>query len=60
MQIPTEKITTEIQRLNAAVSNLRRLSQNLPALDRNLQRIAASIKMLELNFVDPEKYTGTR
>jgi hypothetical protein len=56
MDIATDKISIEIQNLKTAVNRLRQFSDNLPALDRNLQRIAASIKMLELNFIDPQKY----
>jgi hypothetical protein len=51
-----ELIIKEIDKLKAAVSSLRQFGSDTPALDRNLQRISASIKMLELNFVDPEKY----
>lgn len=48
-----EKITGEIEKLKSIVEDLRNLSQGIPALDRNLIRIAASVKMLELNFTDP-------
>lgn len=51
-----ELIIKEIDKLKAAVDSLRQLGSDVPALDRNLQRMSASIKMLELNFVDPEKY----
>ena len=51
-----ETIVTEINNLKTAVDSLRQFADQLPALDRNLQRISASIKMLEFNFVDPEKY----
>jgi hypothetical protein len=53
MNSAIEKVAEEIERLNAIVEDLRSLSQGIPALDRNLVRIAASVRMLELNFVDP-------
>lgn len=48
-----EKISVEIEKLKSIVEDLRILSPKIPALDRNLTRIAASVKMLELNFIDP-------
>ena len=48
------KITVEIEKLKSIIEDLRSLSQGIPALDRNLVRIAASVKMLEINFVDPD------
>lgn len=53
MESTIEKIAEEIEKLKAMVDDLRSLSQGIPSLDRNLVRIAASVKMLELNFVDP-------
>lgn len=47
-----EKITAEIGKLKSIVDELKCLSHEIPALDRNLVRIASSIKMLELNFAD--------
>ena len=53
MNSSIEKMTVEIKKLKSIVENLRTLSQGIPALDRNLVRISASVKMLELNFIDP-------
>lgn len=53
MEPTIEKIAGEIKKLKAMVDDLRGLGQGIPTLDRNLVRIAASVKMLELNFVDP-------
>jgi hypothetical protein len=50
-----EKISSEIKMLKAAALHLESLSQEFPALSCNLKRIHASIKMLELNFVDPNE-----
>jgi hypothetical protein len=52
MNSDIEKMTVEIKKLKSIVEDLRTLSQGIPALDRNLIRIAASVKMLELNFID--------
>ena len=53
MESTIDKIAGEIEKLKSTVDDLRRLSQGIPTLDCNLNRIAASIKMLELNFIDP-------
>jgi hypothetical protein len=47
-----ERMTVEIEKLKSNLEALQAIGQGIPALDRNLARIAASIKMLELNFVD--------
>ena len=53
-------IAKEINTIKTAVSSLRQLGKDVPALDRNLQRISASLKMLELNFIDPETYCQSK
>lgn len=53
MNSAIEKMTVEIKKLKSIVEALQSSSQGIPALDRNLARIAASVKMLELNFIDP-------
>ncbi len=58
MVVALDKISMEIEILKTAVRCLEEHCKELPALDRNLQRIAASIKMLELNFIDPKDYCG--
>jgi hypothetical protein len=60
MDSKLEKISSEIEKLRNAVECLKRLSDDLPALDRNLCRMTASIKMLELNFVDPLEFGQSR
>lgn len=52
MDSAIKKMTVEIEKLKSIVEELRTVSQGIPALNRNLVRIAASIKMLELNFLD--------
>ena len=53
MNSSIEELTVKIKELKSIVENLRNLSQGIPALDRNLVRISASVKMLELNFINP-------
>ena len=42
----------ELQRIKSAAENLTGMGENFPALSRNLVRILASVKMLELNISD--------
>ncbi|MGA6925496.1 MAG: hypothetical protein WBY88_07435 [Desulfosarcina sp.] len=53
MDATLEKISIEIEKLKSSIDHLKGVSQGFPALDRNLRRMAASLTMLELNFVDP-------
>ncbi|MEE8480254.1 MAG: hypothetical protein V3T59_03325 [Desulfobacterales bacterium] len=46
------QINTEIRLMKDAAVELNRLGQDFPALTRNVVRILASIKMLELNITD--------
>jgi len=56
MNIAIEEICREIKKLNESALCLEEYSNELPALKSNLQRIKAAIKMLELNFTEPEEY----
>ena len=53
MENAFEKIVVEIEKLKSIVDGLRNFNREIPALERNLIRISASVKMLELNFIDP-------
>ena len=46
------QINAKIRLIKDAAVELNRLGQNFPALTRNVARILASIKMLELNVTD--------
>ncbi len=48
--IDTDKIRAQIRLLKKNVRDLKRSGQHFPALEKNVSRILASIKMLELNF----------
>ena len=55
--IDLEGIDEKIQLMKKAAQELKEMGKNIPAMDRNLLRILASIKMLEINIsdvLDPE------
>jgi hypothetical protein len=55
--IDLEGIEEKIQLMKEVAQELKVMGKNIPAMDRNLVRILASIKMLELNIsdiLDPE------
>ena len=47
-----KKIDTRIKTIRRAAQELKRLSKSVPAVDRNAERILASVKMLEINISD--------
>ncbi len=46
------KIDTRIKAIRKAAEELKELSTEIPAVDRNTARILASVKMLEINISD--------
>jgi len=46
------KIDTRIKAIKKAAEELKELSTEIPAVDRNTARILASVKMLEINISD--------
>ena len=46
------KLNTRIQRIKKAAQELKTLSGGIQAVDRNVDRILASVKMLEINITD--------
>lgn len=55
--IDLEGIDEKIHLMKKAAQELKEMGKNIPAMDRNLLRILASIKMLEINIsdvLDPE------
>ena len=50
--IDLEGIDEKIQLMKEAAQELKEMGKNIPAMDRNLLRILASIKMLEINIGD--------
>ena len=56
MNLSIDEICREIKKMNQSALCLEEYSNDIPALKRNLQRIKAGIKMLELNFVEPKEY----
>jgi prefoldin subunit 5 len=46
------KIDTQIKIIRKATQELKQLSGGIQAIDRNAERILASVKMLEINISD--------
>ncbi len=46
------KIDTRIKTIKKAAEELKEMSAEIPAVDRNTARILASVKMLEINISD--------
>jgi len=46
------KIDTKIKAIKKATQELKQLSSGIQAIDRNAERILASVKMLEINISD--------
>ncbi len=46
------KIDTRIKTIKKAAEELKEMSAEIPAIDRNTARILASVKMLEINISD--------
>jgi hypothetical protein len=47
-----KKMDTRIKTIRKAAEELREFSGGVPAVDRNVARILASVKMLEINVSD--------
>jgi len=51
-QLDFLQINSRVQLLKRTAEELNQLGENFPALTRNIVRIMASIKMLEINITD--------
>ena len=51
-QIDLNEINTKIQMMKKTAEELARAGEDFPAIARNIVRISASIKMLEINISD--------
>jgi len=47
-----KKMDARIKAIKKAAQELKKLSRRIPAVDRNAERILASVKMLEINISD--------
>jgi len=47
-----KKLDTRIKTIKKAAQELKELSGGIPAVDRNAERVLASVKMLEINISD--------
>ena len=50
--INIDEINIKVQQMKGCAEDLKGLGKEFPALDRNIIRILASLKMLELNVSD--------
>ena len=48
-----DRMADNIDLLRKTTEALRKMGKDLPAVEKNTNRILASIKMLELNIIDP-------
>ena len=51
-KIDLKELDSKIQSMKKTAEELRQMGENFPALYRNIRRILAGIKMLELNISD--------
>ena len=51
-EINIKEIDSRIKTLKSTTEELEKMSDSFPALGRNISRIMASVKMLELNISD--------
>ena len=48
-----KEVVSKIEVIKEATLQLKQHSHGIQAIDRNVERILASVKMLEINFSDP-------
>ena len=51
-QIDLTEINSKIQMMKLTAEELSRIGENFPAIARNIVRLSATIKMLEINISD--------
>ena len=51
-KIDLKELDTKIQSMKKTAEELRKMGEDFPALYRNVSRVLASVKMLELNVSD--------
>ena len=51
-KIDLKKLDTKIQSIKKTAEELKKMSEDFPALNRNVSRLLASVKMLEMNISD--------
>lgn len=51
-EVDLHQIDAKIQLIKKTAQELKALGAEIPAIDRNMVRILASVKMLEINFSD--------
>jgi hypothetical protein len=56
--IDLKQINSKVQLMRSTAKELKHLGEDFPALTRNLVRIEASLKMLEINITDLVELDG--
>jgi hypothetical protein len=51
-EYPIDRMVKKIRSIKRSAGELKNLSGGIEAVDRNVDRILASVKMLEINIVD--------
>jgi hypothetical protein len=54
-KVDLKELDSKIQSMKKTAEELRKMGKDFPALYRNISRVLASIKMLELNISDVAK-----
>lgn len=54
-KVDLKELDSKIQSMKKTAEELKQMGENFPALYRNISRVLASIKMLELNISDVAK-----
>jgi len=57
-EYPIDNMSKKIRSLKKSAVELRNLSGGIEAVDRNVERILASVKMLEINISDVADLVG--
>ena len=52
-EIPIGKVSTKVEELQKRAQELYDISEDFPAINRNVKRMLASIKMLQINVEEP-------
>ncbi len=53
-KLPIKQIAAKVEDLHTTAKDLLEISDEFPALNRNLKRILASVEMIRINVEDPQ------
>jgi len=57
-EYPLDKMASKIRSIKKSAVDLKNLSGGIEAVDRNIERILSSVKMLEINISDVAELVG--